>query len=64
MPNDTKPAPNGGDKTRMYMEQSKELPFDQLPIKVQKVQKIRKICKVNALKNNCGVKLTQEYNLN
>ena len=62
--NDTKTAPNGGDKTRMYMEQSKELPFDQLPIKVQKFKKLEKFAKLMHLKNNCGVKLTQEYNLN
>ena len=62
--NETKPVPNGGDKTRMYMEQSKELPFHQLPEKVQKFKKLEKFAKLMHLKNNCGVKLTQEYNLN
>jgi hypothetical protein len=62
--NETKPVPNGVDKTRMYMEQSKELPFDQLPVKVQKFKKLEKFAKLMHLKNNCGVKLTQEYNLN
>ena len=61
--NDTKQPPSG-DKTRMYMEQSKELPFHQLPEKVQKFKKLEKFAKLMHLKNNCGVKLTQEYNLN
>ena len=48
-------------KNKMFMEQSKELPFDQLPPKVQKFKKLEKFAKLMHLKNNCGIKLTQDY---
>jgi hypothetical protein len=51
-------------KNKMFMEQSKELPFDQLPPKVQKFKKLEKFAKLMHLKNNCGIKLTQDYSLN
>ncbi len=51
-------------QNKMFMEQSKELPFDQLPPKVQKFKKLEKFAKLMHLKNNCGIKLTQEYSLN
>ena len=41
-------------KTKMFMEASKELPFDQLPPKVQKFKKLEKFAKLMHLKNNLG----------
>lgn len=52
------------EKTKMFMEASKELPFDQLPPKVQKFKKLEKFAKLMHLKNNLGIKLTQDYSLN
>ena len=55
---------NNNEKTKMFMEQSKELPFDQLPPKVQKFKKLEKFAKLMHLKNNLGINLTQNYSLN
>jgi hypothetical protein len=65
-PKVTKPTDttNTNAKTKMFMEQSKELPFDQLPPKVQKFKKLEKFAKLMHLKNNLGIKLTQDYSLN
>jgi hypothetical protein len=66
-PKITKPVNKNTDKkakNKMFMEQSKELPYDQLPAKVQKFKKLEKFAKLMHLKNNCGIKLTQEYSLN
>jgi hypothetical protein len=61
-PTDT--ANNNNEKTKMFMEQSKELPFDQLPPKVQKFKKLEKFAKLMHIKNNLGISLTQNYSLN
>jgi len=52
------------EKAKMYMQASKELPFDQLPEKVQKFKKLEKFAKLMHIKNNLGIKLTQDYSLN
>lgn len=52
------------EKTKMFVEAAKEVPFDQLPPKVQKFKKLEKFAKLMHIKNNLGIKLTQDYSLN